>query len=152
MSETVTGVFGDYLKTGLAVSVQGRPGEQVAAIVEKLSLDSIWLKLPSRSSDPAFTQGDKIQINYWDEGATIYSSVASVLEIDGANPKRLGLSVSEEVQIQRRKSYRARARVPFSFTVIEAAASDLVGDRIMKSLTENITTGGLLDFLRSYYE
>jgi c-di-GMP-binding flagellar brake protein YcgR len=144
MSETVTGVVGDYLKKGLAVSVQGRSGEQVAAIVEKISPDSIWLKLQSRSSDPAFTQEDKVQINYWDEGATIYSWVASVLEIDVATPKPLGLSVSKEIQIQRRKSYRARARVPFSFTVIEAATSDLVGDRIRKNVTENITAGGLL--------
>ncbi|MEE8348383.1 MAG: hypothetical protein V3R94_02360 [Acidobacteriota bacterium] len=73
MTETVLGVFGDYLKKGLAVSIQKSSDAQIAAIVERISPDSIWLRLRSRSIEPVFTEGDEIQINYWDEGATIYN-------------------------------------------------------------------------------
>jgi c-di-GMP-binding flagellar brake protein YcgR len=144
MGETVAGNFGDYPKKGLAVSIQGRSGEQGAAIVEEILPDSIWLKLQSHSSDPVFSQGAEVQIHYWDEGATAYSWVGSVLEVDGADDKHLYLSVSEEVNIQRRKSYRTRARVPFSFTVVEAAENDLVAEEIRACETENISSGGLL--------
>ena len=81
MSPTVAGIFGDYLKEGLAVAVQRRSDEQVAAIVEDISVDSIRLKLQSRSSEPSFTQRDEVRISYWDEGSTIYSWVGSVLEV-----------------------------------------------------------------------
>ena len=143
MSPTVAGIFGDYLKEGLAVAVQRRSDEQVAAIVEDISVDSIRLKLQSRSSEPSFTQRDEVRISYWDEGSTIYSWVGSVLEVHGADHKSVNLSVSKEVQIQRRKSYRARVRTPFSFIVIDADQSDLIGERV-RSETENISAGGLL--------
>ena len=144
MSETVAGIFGDYLKKGLAVSIQGQSGEQVAAIVEEILPDSIWLKLQSRSSHPVFSQSAEVQIHYWDEGATIYSWVGNVLEIDGADDKHLCLSVSEEVNIQRRKSYRARVRVPFSFTVVETAEKELVTQEVRECETKNISSGALL--------
>ncbi len=144
MSETVVGILGDYLKPGSAVSVQGQSGEQVAAIVKEISWDSVWLKLQSRGSEPAFRQSDEVQINYWDEGATIYSWVGSVLEINGTDDKRLCLAVSEKVNIIRRKSFRTRARVPFSFTIIDATRSNLVGERVRDGETENISAGGLL--------
>jgi hypothetical protein len=144
MNETVAGIFGDYLKTGLAVSVQESSNEQIAAIVEKISSDSVWLRLQNRSSDPAFTQNDEVQINYWDEGATVYSWVGSVLSLSDTGNKLLCVSVSQEVDIRRRKSYRTRARVPFSFTVVDAAQSDLVGERVRESETVNVSAGGLL--------
>lgn len=144
MSETVVGILGDYLKPGSAVSVQGQSGEQVAAIVKEISWDSVWLKLQSRGSEPAFRQSDEVQINYWDEGATIYSWVGSVLEINETDDKRLCLAVSEKVNIIRRKSFRTRARVPFSFTIIDATRRNLVGERVRDGETENISAGGLL--------
>ena len=144
MSEKVAGLFGDYLKKGLAVSVQGKSDEQVAAIVEEISPDSIWLNLQGRGFEPAFSQGTEVQIHYWDEGATAYSWVGNVLEVDDSDDQHLCLSVSAEVSIQRRKSYRARARVPFSFTVVEAGDSALVAEGVRESKTENISSGGLL--------
>ena len=144
MSETVVGILGDYLKPGSPVSVQGQSGEQVAAIVKEISWDSVWLKLQSRGSEPAFRQSDEVQINYWDEGATIYSWVGNVLEFNGADDKRLCLAVSEKVNIIRRKSFRTRARVPFSCTIIDATRRNLVGERVRDGETENISAGGLL--------
>ena len=144
MSETVAGIFGDYLRKGLAVSVVGESNEQVAAVVEEISSNSIWLSLRSRSSDPGFKPNDEVQINYWDEGATIYSWAGSILEVDSTNTQRICLSVEEEVTVRRRKSFRARAKVPFSFTVIEAAEGDLAGESVRESETVNISAGGLL--------
>lgn len=145
MSETVIGNLGDYLKMGVAVSIQGQSEEpQLAATVETISSDTVWLQLSRPTSQPAFKMGDQVQLKYWDEGAIVYGWKGEVIEIAGTENERLALSIGREVTIQRRKSYRVRARIPLSFTVIDAAEAYLVGEKVTNSETDNISVGGLL--------
>ncbi len=52
------------------------------------------------------------------------------------------ISISGDVVVQRRKSYRAQSAVPFSFTVIDAAERHLVDQGVRNSTTHNISVGG----------
>ncbi|MDA2930696.1 PilZ domain-containing protein [Acidobacteria bacterium AH-259-O06] len=45
--------------------------------------------------------------------------------------------------MQRRKSYRVRVPVPFSFTVIDAGETELIGKQVPDSKTRNLSVGGL---------
>ncbi|MDA2933623.1 PilZ domain-containing protein [Acidobacteria bacterium AH-259-D05] len=144
MSETIIGTLGDYLKSGLAVSIQRESQEQLAAIVDTISSDSVWLELPRPTSQSPFKKGEELGVQYWDEGAIIYSWEAEVIDIAGTENQRLSVSMSREVSVQRRKSYRALARIPFSFTVIDATEAALAGETVTNWETENISVGGLL--------
>jgi c-di-GMP-binding flagellar brake protein YcgR len=51
--------------------------------------------------------------------------------------------MSGDVVVQRRKSHRVHSAVPFSFTVIEAAETQLIDHRVRDSTTQDISVGGL---------
>ena len=55
-----------------------------------------------------------------------------------------GLSIDPGVVVQRRKSCRFCLPVPFSFTVIGAAESQLISKKVLKGISQNISGGGLV--------
>ncbi len=126
MSEEGIGSVGNYLKPGLAVSLQEESGEPLAATIEALSPRSISLKFARPTPEPSFQSGDRVWMKYWDEGATVYRWETRVAEIQGPENQKVVLSISnKEVLVQRRKSYRIRLQIPFSLTVVDAKPATL---------------------------
>lgn len=143
MSEQVAGSLDLYLKIGLAVSVQGKSEEEVAATVVSISPGGLELQLSTPPSEPPFQEGEKVSVKYWDTQAVIYYWDAKVARISGSDNQHAIISISGDVVVQRRKSHRVRSAVPFSFTVIEAAEPQLTGQKVQDSATHDISVGGL---------
>ncbi len=141
MSEQVAGSLDLYLKIGLAVSVQGKSEEEVAATVVSISLGELELELSTPPSQVPFQEGEKVGIKYWDTRAVLYYWDAKVVQISRPDNRHVTISISGDVVVQRRKSYRAQSAVPFSFTVIEAAERQLVDQGVRNSTTHNISVG-----------
>ena len=143
MSEQVAGSLDLYLKIGLAVSVQGISEEEVAATVVSISPGELELEFSTPPSQVPFQEGEKVGIKYWDTRAVIYYWDAEVAKISSPDNRHLTISISGDVVLQRRKSYRVHSAVPFSFTVIEAAETQLIDQRVRDSATHDISVGGL---------
>ncbi|TDI08031.1 MAG: PilZ domain-containing protein [Acidobacteria bacterium] len=144
MSEEGIGSVGNYLKPGLAVSLQEESGEPLAATIEALSPRSISLKFARPTPEPSFQSGDRVWMKYWDEGATVYRWETRVAEIQGAENQKVVLSISnKEVLVQRRKSYRIRLQIPFSLTVVDAVETKLIGAKAPECATKDVSVAGL---------
>jgi c-di-GMP-binding flagellar brake protein YcgR len=143
MSEQVAGSLDLYLKIGLAVSVQGKSEEEVAATVVSISPGGLELELSTPPSEPLFQEGEKVSIKYWDTQAVMYCWDAKVAQISGSDNQHVTISISGDVVVQRRKSHRVQSAVPFSFTVIEATEPQLTGQKVQDSTTHDISVGGL---------
>ncbi len=143
MNEQVAGSLDLYLKIGLAVSVQGKSEEEVAATVVSISPGELELELFIPPSQLPFQEGEEVGIKYWDARAVMYYWDAKVVQISRPDNRHVTISISGDVVVQRRKSYRAQSAVPFSFTVIEAAERQLVDQGVRNSTTHNISVGGL---------
>ena len=132
-----------YLKIGLAVSVQGKSGQELAATVIAISPGELRLELSRPSSQPPLQEGESVGIKYWDTKAVVYHWDAEVIQISGSENQQVTIGVSGGVVLQRRKSYRARLPIPFSFTVIDAVETQLIDEKVRNSTTQNISVGGL---------
>ena len=143
MGEQVAGGLDLYLKIGLAVSVQGKSEEEVAATVVSISPGRLELELFTPPSEPRFQEGEKVGIKYWDTQAVIYYWDAEVVQSSGSDNRQVSISISGDVVVQRRKSHRVQSAVPFSFTVIEAAQPQLTDQKVRDSTTHDISVGGL---------
>ncbi len=143
MSEQVAGSLDLYLKIGLAVSVQGKCEEEVAATVVSISPGKLELELFTLPSQLPFQEGEKVGIKYWDTQAVLYYWGAKVVQISRTDNPHVTISISGDVVVQRRRSYRAQLAVPFSFTVIEAAETQLIDQGVHNYTTHNISVGGL---------
>ena len=144
MSEEGIGRVGNYLKPGLAVSLQEESGEPLAATIEALSPRSISLKFARPTPEPSFQSGDRVWMKYWDEGATVYRWETRVAEIQGPENQKVVLSISgKEVLVQRRKSYRIRLQIPFSLTVVDAVDTELIGAKALECTTIDVSVAGL---------
>jgi len=144
MSEEGIGSVGNYLKPGLAVSLQEESGEPLAATIEALSPRSISLKFARPTPEPSFQSGDRVWMKYWDEGATVYRWETRVAEIQGPENQKVVLSISnKEVLVQRRKSYRIRLQIPFSLTVVDAVETKLIGAKAPECTTKDVSVSGL---------
>ncbi|MDA2938860.1 PilZ domain-containing protein [Acidobacteria bacterium AH-259-A15] len=144
MSKERTGNFDLYLKIGLAVSIGGKSTGELAATVATISPDKMSLELSRPSSQLPFQKGEQVWIKYWDEGASVYCWDAQVAKISGPGNRHVAISISGKgLTVQRRKSYRVRVAVPFSFTVIDAVETEFIGKQVPDSKTQNLSVDGL---------
>jgi len=143
MSKEVAESLDLYLKIGMAVSVQGKSQQELAATVVAISPGLLRLELSRPSSQTPFQAGEKVGIKYWDTKAVLYYWDSKVMKISGPESQHVTIAVGRSAVLQRRKSYRVRLPIPFSFTVIYAAESQLIDEKVRDSTTQNISVGGL---------
>ncbi len=136
---------GLYPQEGSAISIQGESKQTLAATVVTSSPAEIWLELARPTSQNLFQEGEGVRIKYWDEGAVVYYWDAQIINITPSGKRHVAISIHDKgVTVQRRKSPRVSVQIPFWFTVIDAADSELIGKKVVDSQTENISVGGLL--------
>ena len=132
------------LKIGLAVSIQGGSREEVAASVATGCSDEIWLELSRPCLELPFQKGERVRIKYWNEGAIVYCWDADVIQIAGAGHQHVAIAMrGNGITIQRRRYYRVEYAMPFSFSVIDAAETSLIGEKFAKAKTQDISVAGL---------
>ncbi len=118
-------------------------GAERAATVAKISSHQIWLELFSLSSARPFSPGEQVKVKYWNQEAAYYFD-SEILNVSGPSNQLLTIAIpSEEISVQRRKSQRVSYPISFSFTIIDAAETQLIGQRVLNAETENISVGGL---------
>lgn len=153
MSEQSIGGRDPHLSIGRGVSISGlEPGAELAATVRKIvpvyrgvrhSADEISLELLRPPSQLPFQEGERVRIKYWDEEVAYYFDT-EVLKVSGSAKEHLVISrPSEALALQRRRSYRIHSPIPFSFSVIDAAEAQLIGEKVANATTGNLTVGGL---------
>ena len=143
MGKQRTGNLRHCLKPELAISIEGKSKEPLAATVEAFSADKLSLQLARPTSRPPFQEGERVRIKYWNE-EVLYCWEAEAVKISGSGNQQLELVMrGEGVTIQRRRPLRVRATITFSFTVIDAAETQLVGKKVLRSKTQNVSGGGL---------
>lgn len=143
MSKEVAESLDLYLKIGMAVSVQGKSQQELAATVVAISPGLLRLELSRPSSQTPFQAGEKVGIKYWDTKAVLYYWDSEVIKISGPESQHVTIAVGGSAVLQRRKSYRVRLPIPFSFTVIDAAETQLIDEKVRNSTLQNISVGGL---------
>ncbi len=132
-----------YLKIGWTLALQGKDEEELGATVAKISPGQLGLELAGPALECPFQAGEKVGIRYWDKGAVVYSWDAEVVEMSGLEKQRIDVSIGLKVVVQRRTSCRVCLPIPFSFTVVGAAESQLISKKVLKGTTQNISMGGL---------
>lgn len=143
MNEQVNGNPDLYLKIGWTLALHGKAEEELGATVAKISPDRLALELSGPALESPFEAGEKVGIRYWDKGNAIYSWKAEVVEMSGPEKQRINVSLGHKVVVQRRTSCRVCLPIPFSFTIVSAAESQLASGKVFKGTTENICMGGL---------
>ena len=144
MSEKGTRNLNHYLKAGLALSIQEKSREALAATVSTVSPRSLSLELSGPLSETPFQSGERVWIKYWDEGSVVYRWEAQIVKIHGPENRKVDLSITrQKVTAQRRKSYRVRAHVSLSGTVIDSGDSELIGAKVVDCKTKNVSVAGL---------
>ena len=145
MIQQGTADLGRYPQEGSAISIQGASKQTLAATVVTSSPAEIWLELARPTSQDLFQEGEKVRIKYWDEGAVVYYWEAEVINITPSGKRHVAISIHDKgLTVQRRKSPRVSVHIPFWFTIIDAADSKLIGERVVNCQTENISVSGLL--------
>ena len=133
-----------YLRVGLKVSIAPllKPSAEMVATVTQISPHQIDFELLRSTSERSFRQGDRVRVKYWEEAVYYFDS--EILTVSGAANEQVAVSrPSEGISVQRRKAARVRVTIPFSFTVISAAKTELVVETVSDSQTQNIGVGGL---------
>lgn len=144
MSKNGNGNSDLYLKIGLALTIQGQAEGELEATLKTISPGQLGLELSRPTLRLPFQKGEKVGIRYWDRGAIVYSWDAEVVGTTGLRKQRVEVSIDRGVVVQRRKSCRVCLPIPFSFTVIGAAESQLISKKVLKGTTQNISAGGLV--------
>jgi c-di-GMP-binding flagellar brake protein YcgR len=133
-----------YLRVGLNLSIAPllKPSAELAATVTQISPDQIDFELLGSTSERSFREGDRVRVKYWEDAVYYFDS--QILTVSGSADEQVAVSrPSEGVSVQRRKAARVRVPIPFSFTVIAAAQTELVGETVSDCQTQNISLGGL---------
>lgn len=136
--------LGEGLQIGLAVSIEGSSQEEFAASVATSCSDEVWLELSRPCLQLPFQKGERVRVKYWDEGSIVYCWDADVIQIAGAGHQHVAIAMrGKGITIQRRRYYRVNYAIPFSFSVIDAAEANLIGEKFSEAKTENISVAGL---------
>ncbi len=132
-----------YLKIGGTLTLQGKTEGELGATVATISPGRLGLELSGPTLKLPFQAGEKVGIRYWDKGVIVYSWEAEIVDTSGLRKQRVEVSIGRKVVVQRRTSCRVCLPIPFSFTVIGAANSQLISQKAFKGTTQNISAGGL---------
>ena len=133
-----------YLRVGLKLSIAPllKPSAELAATVTQISPDQIDFELLRSTSERSFREGDQVRVKYWEDAVYYFDS--QILTVSGSADEQVAVSrPSEGISVQRRKAVRVRVPIPFSFTVITAVKTELVGETVPDNQTKNISLGGL---------
>jgi hypothetical protein len=90
---------------------------------------------------PSFQVGETVQLIYWNDEPVAYHWYGKVLQVGGPGKRHLVISLLKG-KIEKRKFVRFRIPINFSFTVIEATDTSLVGKHF-SSETQDISLCGL---------
>jgi len=131
------------LEKTVSLSPVSESSPPLAATIIKITSEQIWLELLGPPLTRAFSQGDQVRIKYWDE-ETAYYFDAEIQTVSGPCARQVTLSSPrEEISVQRRKAQRVCYPISFSFTIIDAAETQLIGHTVSEAETENVSLGGL---------
>jgi c-di-GMP-binding flagellar brake protein YcgR len=123
-----------------AVSESSHP---LAATVTKITSEHVWLELVGPPAGQAFSKGAQVRIKCWDE-ETAYYFDAEIQTVSGPCARQITISSPrEEISVQRRKAQRVCYPLSFSFTIIDSANTQLIGQTVSEAETENVSVGGL---------
>ncbi|MDA2934744.1 PilZ domain-containing protein [Acidobacteria bacterium AH-259-D05] len=145
MSHKTSRNLNERLKVGqqVCVSTSLKPEDEWTATITEVSPDKIRLKFPSLDSQLSLRKGAEIRIQYTEEGI-LYCWEGKVVTVS-TSKNQCVISIEDVgVTVQRRQFARFRVSIPFTFTVFEAAETEIVGAKVNKSKTENIGLSGLL--------
>ncbi len=134
----------DYPKIdwAISISVMKSIAERVATVTQTSS-DETWVELSTPKFPPVFKDGERIRIKRWDEKSTYYWA-AKVLKVVGSENQNMAISIEGEgVTVCRRKSLRLRSELPLSFIVRQAKQKELVSEKVLDSMIQNISVGGI---------
>ena len=126
MSKYGNGKLDLYLKIGLALALRGDTERELGATLKSISPGRLGLELSRPHLRLPFQAGDKVGIRYWDKGAAVDSWDTEVVDTSGPRKQRVEVCIGHKVVVQRRTSCQVCLPIPFSFTVIGAAESQLI--------------------------
>ncbi len=132
-----------YLKIGGTLTLQGKTEEELGATVARISPGRLGLELSGPTLKLPLQVGEKVGIRYWDKGVIVYSWEAEIVDTSGLRKQQVEVCIGRKAVVQRRTSCRVCLPIPFSFTVIGAADSQLISQKAFKGTTQNISAGGL---------
>jgi c-di-GMP-binding flagellar brake protein YcgR len=116
--------------------------ERVATVTQSTSNET-WVELSRPTLPPVFKEGERVRIKHWDKGS-IYYWVGEVRKVIGPESQNMAISIDGEgVTLGRRKSFRLRTEIPFSFIVTQAAQKGIVSQEPCDSMIRNISEGGI---------
>lgn len=134
----------DYPRIDWAISIALTKSitERVATVTQSTSNET-RVELLRPTLPPAFQEGERVRIKHWDKG-NIYCWVGEVLKVIGRESQNMTISIEGEgVTLGRRKSFRLRTNIPFSFIVTQAAQKGIVSQEACDSMIRNISEGGI---------
>lgn len=131
------------LEKTVSLSLWSESSPPLAATLTRITSEQVWLELLGPPPTRAFSKGDQVRIKYWDE-ETVYYFDAEIQTVFGPCARQVTISSPrEEISVQRRKAQRVCYPISFSFTIIDAADTQLIGHTVSKAKTENVSLGGL---------
>ncbi len=131
------------LEKTVSLSPVSESSPPLAATIIKITSKQVWLELLGPPPAQAFSKEDQVRIKYWDE-ETVYYFDAEIQTVSGPCARQVTLSSPrEEISVQRRKAQRVCYPISFSFTIIDAAETQLIGHTVSEAETENVSVGGL---------
>ncbi len=129
------------LDAGRVVSMTYNLSGPLAAIVAKLGPE-LLVQLARPDQTLPFKEGDQILTKHWDEDQTSYYWQTDVAKI--SNQGYLTLTTpGQGMTVHQRAFPRVSAAIPLSFTIIDAADSQLNGEKIPKIMSQDISMGGV---------
>ena len=129
------------LSVGEAVSITHNHLDPVGATVKKIGLELV-VQLARLDQKLLFKEGDQVLIKYWNQDHVVYCWQAHVAKI--ADQGQLTLSpLGDGMTIQQRQSYRVAAAIPLSFIIIDAADTQLNGEKVSGVVSQNVSVGGV---------
>lgn len=126
----------------ISIAIMDSIAERVATVTQTSS-DETWVELSRPKSPPVFKNGERIRIKHCDEESICYWAGA-VLKVVGRENQNMAISIEGEgVTLCRRKSLRLRSDIPLSFIVSQATQKELVSEKALDSMIQNISMGGI---------